>query len=363
MQGSPYSSLQRLFHQLVLGPAVVRQLSFDLERQFSLPNRQEISPDPADGAVYVCGLARSGTTILLRVLEQVDVFRSLTYRDMPFVLAPNIWNRLAKYAKLQMMGVERPHGDGIKVDFDSPEAFEEVFWRTVGQQTITKQFIRSEEPTPDVLAAFADYRALIANPKTKSTHIARVPKRYLSKNNNNLMRLSGLCSDQTSRVLLVYRDPKETAISLYRQHLHFSSSQRGDHFTRRYMNWLGHYEFGLDHKPFEFCFKNMDMTLSSSEPNYWLDYWDAVYRYVLSMPDLPITLVSHAELCSNPLKYLEMLFSTLNIHADVAPLAMQITRKDSVSLTTCVFSPEILNRTRATYDELVASPKNITYQP
>ncbi len=39
--------------------------------------------------MYVCGLAGCGTTILLRVLGELGVFRSLTYRHMPFVLAPN----------------------------------------------------------------------------------------------------------------------------------------------------------------------------------------------------------------------------------------------------------------------------------
>ena len=36
--------------------------------------------------VFITGLARSGTTILLNALYKSNIFASLTYSDMPFVL-------------------------------------------------------------------------------------------------------------------------------------------------------------------------------------------------------------------------------------------------------------------------------------
>ena len=141
-QGHGYSLIDRWLHWLALEPNVVRCLAFDLERQFALPNRAKSveaklnkMADPAAGAVYVCGLARSGTTMLLHILDQVDVFKSLTYRDMPFVLAPNLWKQLSRHARQESVLAERAHVDGIYVDFDSPEGFEEVFWRTFGKPT------------------------------------------------------------------------------------------------------------------------------------------------------------------------------------------------------------------------------------
>ena len=70
--------------------------------------------------IFVSGLARSGTTILLNALYESDEFASLTYRDMPFVLAPNLWSKLSN-GKEKNNKVERAHGDGIKVSTESPD--------------------------------------------------------------------------------------------------------------------------------------------------------------------------------------------------------------------------------------------------
>ena len=43
--------------------------------------------------VFITGLARSGTTILLRNLYASNQFSSTTYEDMPFILCPNLWSK------------------------------------------------------------------------------------------------------------------------------------------------------------------------------------------------------------------------------------------------------------------------------
>lgn len=266
MRSNVYGMMERWLHWLALEPAVVRHLAFELERQFALPQRAAPVPsssnkfaDPADGAVYVCGLARSGTTMLLRILDEIDTLRSLTYRDMPFVLAPNLWRQITRYAPQRSEPAERAHGDGIIVDFDSPEGFEEVFWRTFSRQIPDTGYLGADEPSPEALAAFADYRAFVANPRTEQDSANGITRRYLSKNNNNLLRLRSLCADPTATVLLVYRNPVATARSLYRQHQRFCAAQAGSRFTRAYMGWLAHHEFGLDHRPFHFAVAGMDI--------------------------------------------------------------------------------------------------------
>ena len=82
-----------------------------------------------DNHVFVAGLARSGTTILLNAINQSKQFASLSYEDMPFILAPNFWTKINP-AKQYLDVKERAHGDGIKISMNSPEAFEEVFWKT-----------------------------------------------------------------------------------------------------------------------------------------------------------------------------------------------------------------------------------------
>lgn len=369
MKSNTYSVLQRWLHWLALNPAAVRRLAFDLERQFALPTRYKpIEPgsslalntlDPASGAVYVCGLARSGTTILLQILDQIDDFRSLTYRDMPFVLAPNLWKCVTRHAIQQSAPTERAHGDGIMVDFDSPEAFEEVFWRTFSQHVRTKDSLSTNEPSPEVLTAFADYRALVANPKTEARPISGTARRYLSKNNNNLLRLRSLCADPTATVLLVYRDPVATARSLHRQHRRFCATQTQNPFTRTYMGWLGHHEFGVDHLPFGMVKPEMDASYSPDDLNYWLDYWNAVYRHVLRQNDLPLNFVSHAALCAQPLRMLNSLFGTLGVQANATILATQIVDQPQTNAQTKEFCPELLHKAATTHRELLASPKNL----
>src|SRR3546814_6546092 len=79
--------------------------------------------------VFVTGLARAGTTVMLRHLHRSGAFRSLTYRDMPFVLAPNLWQRFSARWQERQEERLRAHGDRLMVNADSPEALEEVFWR------------------------------------------------------------------------------------------------------------------------------------------------------------------------------------------------------------------------------------------
>ena len=73
------------------------------------------------------------STILLNAIYKSNVFASLSYSDMPFVLAPNLWSKIS-FKKKDLELKERAHGDGIKVSTESPEAFEEVFWKTFAEE-------------------------------------------------------------------------------------------------------------------------------------------------------------------------------------------------------------------------------------
>jgi hypothetical protein len=362
-----YGPLVRWLHWLALEPAAVRNIAYDLERQFFLPKRESIevstsnNHNPADGAVYVCGLARSGTTTLLRILDEIDDFRSLTYRDMPFVLAPNLWKQITKFSPSQAATVERAHGDGIQVGFDSPEGFEEVFWRTFGTSHFNEKCLSAVTPSAEVLAAFADYRAIVANPRTEPQLPNGKPRRYLSKNNNNLLRLHSLCADPTATVLLAYRDPVDTARSLHRQHQRFCDAQSSDHFTRSYMLWLVHHEFGLDHRPFCFALSEMDSSLTPADPNYWLAYWNAVYLYVLAQESLNFRLVNHDDFCGQPGRVLRQIFSILAVEANPTTLAMRIKFAGASKAKIDGFREDLLQRVETTYRALKVSPKNISH--
>jgi hypothetical protein len=360
-----YSRLDRWLHWLALEPMAVRQLSFELERMYALPRQALAKPGeskPAhggDGAVYVCGLARSGTTILLNILDQLPEFRSLSYRDMPFVLAPNLWRLVNRHSMRMGELTERIHGDGVLVDYDSPEAFEEVFWRTFGCLTMDKKTgYGGPEPTPDALATFADYRALVSSNRHQPDWTKETKFRYLSKNNNNLLRLHSLSQDPTATILLVYRNPLDTARSLHRLHKRLCKTQLTDPFARTYMTLLGHHEFGLSHLPFCFALTKMDSTLEPNDLNYWLDYWTVVYQCILTQTDVRFYMINHDAMRAMPEATLRAIFSVIGISSDETALANQIAAP--VSLTNgSGFSPILIERAINIYKALLVHGKNL----
>ena len=103
----------------------------------------------------------------------------------------------------------------------------------------------------------------------------------------------------------------------------------------------------------------MDLSRTLDDPNYWLDYWNAVYRYILMQDDLPLHIVDHDAMRAYPVQMLESIFRTLCVEADVTKLAAQITLQTPGNSDASGFDPELLNRAEATYRELLASRKNI----
>ena len=117
-----YSWLEQKLHKFALSSQFMREVTFDFESTNISSSRE------TGDHVFIAGLARAGTTILLNALYKSNIFASLSYADMPFVLAPNLWSKISfKKKNLKLKERERAHGDGIKVSTESPEAFEEVF--------------------------------------------------------------------------------------------------------------------------------------------------------------------------------------------------------------------------------------------
>ena len=254
----------------------MREIIFDVEQSIFLKKNDNFD----DEHVFVAGLARSGTTILLNAIHQSNEFASLTYADMPFILAPNFWKKVCpniSHDELQ----ERAHGDGVIVSSNSPEAFEEVFWKTFTENSIIREEL------------FIKFISLILK-KNKKT-------RYLSKNNQNIRRLV-LISEifPCSKILIPFRDPLQHAFSLYSQHMKFVKEQNEDSFIRNYMNWIGHSEFGLDYKMIH---SSNLLYPNENEFNHWLEQWYLTYKTVLELSvaeNGEFYLIGYESLCSNP---------------------------------------------------------------
>ncbi|WP_347311852.1 sulfotransferase [Defluviimonas sp. SAOS-178_SWC] len=258
---SDYSALDRVLHRLALASPARAEMMHDIERGAFLKS----SPEDTGRHVFVTGLARAGTTILMREIHRTGEFGSLTYADMPFVLAPNLWAKLSRKGHEPGVKAERAHGDGIEVDTQSPEALDEVYWRVFdGKAYIGADGLMPHDPDDDLIDGYRDLIRLVLR-KTGKT-------RYVSKNNNNILRLRALADAMPEAEFLVpLRRPLDHAASLLGQHARFRDA---DAFTQDYMTWLGHHEFGATHRPFLFGAR------PSGDPmamDYWLRLWLSVY--------------------------------------------------------------------------------------
>ena len=103
---------------------------------------------------------------------------------MPFITCPNLWSKI-NFSKKNILNHERAHKDGIKIDLQSPEAFEEVFWRSQFNLKYKDKIIYEDNHhTEKISKEFKSFIKLIILKDKK--------KYYLSKNNNNIVRINFL---------------------------------------------------------------------------------------------------------------------------------------------------------------------------
>jgi hypothetical protein len=287
---SGYTFLDQLLHRLALQFDSIAEMSFDLDQKMVRFSQDKIA---SKRHVFVSGLARAGTTVLMRRFHSTGLYRSLTYRDMPFVLAPNLWRRISLISKRQLEYVERAHGDNLLVDADSPESFDEVFWRVfAGNQYLEKAYLKPHEPSRKVIDKYILYVNAILSSQSP-------PKeRYLSKNNNNILRLGAIQQAFPNALILVpFREPFQHALSLLRQHHNFSELQKNNKFTLSYMTWIGHHEFGLDHRPFQF--RSATPPESADTLDYWLHLWCDTYAWLEESKPKSALFICYEDLCRN----------------------------------------------------------------
>lgn len=248
-----YNFWQQLLHRIALSSRFMREMMFDFEKSAFLKKSNTEIQNP----VFVTGLARAGTTILLEAIHESGEFASLSYSDMPFLMAPNLWKKISKTDGAQQK-IERAHSDGLMVNANSPEAFEEVFWATHTRQ--------------DGIAQFKNYIKLILYNYQKF--------RYLSKNNQNVNRIDVLQKLlPRAKILVVFKEPINHASSLLKQHIGFCKAQQQDSFVKNYMDWIKHSEFGLSYQPItseNLRHKNPDCI------DHWLEQWHLLYDKLIN---------------------------------------------------------------------------------
>ena len=243
-----YSYIQKFLHDFILSKKIINKSLFELEKIIFLKTRDIKN----QSHIFITGMPRSGTTSLLNFLFSTGEYASLTYNNMPFILSPS-FSKL--FNKKNTSKKERLHGDGITFDINSPEAFDEIFFDN------NEKYIKNE---------LINYVQLILINKDKD--------KYLSKNNHNYKRIDLIQSLLPNSVFLIpIREPLQHANSLLNQHLHFSQLQKEDDFIKRYMNYLGHNEFGLNHRSWNNTLNYQNI----NKIDYWMEQWNLFYQNIL----------------------------------------------------------------------------------
>lgn len=299
-----YGFFDRFLHQFVFSTPLLQKVLCELENDLF---KKKLDKVGSGNELFITGLPRAGTTLLLNLLYATGEFSSYTYRSMPFILTPLLWHRFSHSFQKQGTAKERAHGDGVSVSWDSPEAFEEVIWLA----HYKKQMVHADRLVPVTKADLTeDFISCLEQSIKKcllidtETGLTKSPLRYLSKNNSNMPRIEMLRElFPDSKILVMFRHPLAHISSLMKQHKRFVKQHREDRFARKYMEFLGHYEFGESFRPVNFNHW-LDREEGPYEINsdFWLQYWIEAYSHVLSLErdDRVIfldfdTLMNHAE--------------------------------------------------------------------
>ncbi len=314
-----YSAIDRLLHRIAFGCTGI-QLNFsEFEDSRYFKRLAQIS---AERPVFITGLPRAGTTLILELCYRLEEFASHCYRDMPFVLMPMLWkgfsSRFRKHDALR----ERAHGDGMMVNMDSPEAFEEMLWKAFWKAHYQKDRIKpwGREPNGEFFSFFQKHMK-----KVIAVRDRKAPKvRYISKNNLNISRV-GLIRDQLPEalILLPFRDPVQHANELLTQHKNFLEIHKQDPFARAYMEGIGHYDFGENLRPVDF--EGWLDRAGHKDPmnlSFWLEYWIIAYGHLLKLAGERVQLVCYETLCENPTESLAKIAGFLGV-ADLRALTDQ----------------------------------------
>lgn len=348
---SAYSNLERVLHNIAFGSASLQRLLNDLENKYF---SRYWANAKAQAPVFITSLPRAGTTILLEAMSRLPNMATHTYRDMPFIFSPVLWSKVSSNFQKKSALKERAHGDGLLVNEDSPEAFEEVLWlKFFPQKYQNKRIQLWLKADQGFLKFFHEY--------TKRIIYLRLPNaleqgRYLSKNNANIARIPVLKEMFPDCAIVVpLRDPFEHAISLYRQHLNFQHKHQGESFTKKYMADIGHFEFGELHRPINFPELDTLITdLQADSCDYWLAYWIATFDYLKSLTS--ISYVSYEALCVDSENTLSTLCKDLAISASAQQIkeAAQLLKGAPGRKQDYRFSEALSQRAEQLYQQLLA---------
>ncbi len=292
----------------LLGACVQRFRAFwvALGRLESALLAEQLATVPLTAPCYVCGLARSGSTLLHEILASHPGVATHRIKDFPLAYIPTWWRRaLAQQAPAELR--ERAHGDRMLVNADSPDAVEEMVWMAF--------FPRCHDPqVSNVLGGDRGHPAFerFYRDHLRKLLLAESGTRYVAKANYHIARLGYLRRlFPDARFLIPVRDPVTHIGSLMRQHERFCEGERRHRRALAHMRRLGHFEFGLDRRPIHLGDERQVMAVRRAwargeEVRGWALYWAMVHDYLARLLDTGARLraaahvVRYEDLCAAP---------------------------------------------------------------
>jgi hypothetical protein len=333
-----FSPLSVLLHRIAFDHPNLswRLFKQDLKGRGNIPSRPDF--------LLITGLARSGTTSMLNHISRVERFDSLSYANLPFLLAPNLWRRL--YNPAQGEAVERSHKDGVLIHHRSVEALEEYFFKVITRDG----FIHEDRLVPHDISSkqaqdYLDYQRVVRSGPEKI---------YLAKNNNALLRYSSLRQlNADFRAVILFRHPLYHAASLLSKHLQYGKLHIKDPFVNEMMDWLGHHEFGRGHKPMAWTgtAAGASAELPTGLPttlDYWIEVWIQYHGQLLAIDDTCCLWVDYANFCARPSQVIEQVLAPWGEKWDFE----QIAAFDNTREIKQQHNPALLKRALQLYAEL-----------
>lgn len=360
-EASGYSWADRLLHKAAFSRAGI-ELQKSLADIEDRSHAAQLDAIRIKKPVFITSLPRAGTTLLLNLVTLDASFVAHTYRTMPFVLCPILWDQVSRGFRKEGDKRERAHADGMLVGYDSPEAFEEVLWKAFWPKKYEKNRIAlwSERDRNTEFESFfrrhIQKLIMLAPPKQG------LARHYVSKNNANIARIGLLRRIFPDCVLLVpFRDPIDQASSLLRQHRRFLKIHAEDPFARFYMEAIGHYEFGAGLRMLDF--PDVAGTQSALDPNdlgFWVQVWVRAFACLAAMPDDWFHLVDFDVFCADPDPGISVLADVLGENAYDALKGEASSFHAAIRYDSDVgpLDPSLLSRARALYEELRARAIN-----
>lgn len=308
---SDHSWLEKLIHSIAFSSWYPRLTISEIESSIY---KSRLGQNVISKPVFITALPRAGTTLLLELCVNTGEFGSHSYKDMPFIFSPILWNHLSKGFRHSQTQTERVHGDGIYIDVDSSESFEEILWKVFWASRYKKNRI-----IPWTGSRYPKFEEFFLENMRKIIFLrggSNTSLRYISKNNLNIARINYLRNAFPDAIILIpFRNPLQHASSLLRQHLNFMKIHREDQFARKYMEDTGHFDFGENLRPVDFNKWLSEKSLTQPDTlSFWLMYWINTYQYLLTQArDYEVCFFSFDKLCADPKIGLEKLGDIVEI--------------------------------------------------